>query len=542
MRPLPHSPDLTAELARRGLFFLEGPEYFQTLNAEFLPDPLLEELRKDIPLLAKFETDLGLLHINNEGTATLVRSCAGGVPLYYWQVRDVFAISSTLHQRVHCFPEEPANIDPLVCAMHASGVGVFPEGRTTVKGVRILEIGHLLKVSRRLHQPLMYWPIPRFEVSPMDPEAWLASAEMLKKTLLKKMDREMSSSGNNLVSFSGGVDSSCVVALAGALSKPTATISFITPHRGDQAEQQRQIQIGLAHAGIGQHLSEVLSNSLRARLAVQAPPLPQIQLHPVLNFLPRLVDLWGPVTLGGGEFADRLLGGRTQTIWDLARDSSLAGLRRYTTPRDFLGLSKARALWLVTPMGKFRGSPFPVRLRPWARNDLNNEYTAWLEQTIGRNDVLPRWHLRRRLMMNRAIPMNWEACSRLGVRRVYPFLCRTILDLALNSHPSDHFGVLPSGARSGPKRMLRRSLSEIVPREALYQADKPRPRHPHAPDPLPTEFFSAARSQAGELGDVIASEALATVWTAHFPEHDGLQVLGLLNIVNALRTRPLGST
>ncbi len=539
VRPLPRGPDLTAELARHGLFFVEGPEYFQTTDGTFVTAPLLNELRNDTPRLAKFETDLGFLHIPSEGAVTLVRSCAGRVPLYYWELGDVLAISSTLHQRIHCFPEQSASLDPLVCAMHVSGLLIFPEGRTTLQGVQILETGHLLKVQRPARRPRLYWPTAKERLLPATEDAWRASAEQLKKTVLQNMERELSSTKTNLFSFSGGVDSSCAVSIAGHLGKPTATYSLLSPYIEHRVDQERHIRDLHARHGVTQHLTEHLSDPLRAELAMVGPPLPQLQLHPVLGALPRLVSMWDPVTLTGGEYADRLLGGRAQTIWDLARDSTLPELRRCTTRRDFIHLSAARALWLVTPMGRFRGSPFPSGLRPWLRDNLKAEYRDWREDGIarGRTDSFPRWHLRRRIRMNAAIAMNWEACSRLGIRRTYPFLSRTLLDMALTSHPSDHFGRLPAGIRSGPKRLLRRALEGIVPHESLYQRDKPRLRHPVPPGaPLVPETFSGPWTEAGSLDGVISPDTFAAIRAGQFTTFAALQVLGLLNIVRSLRT------
>ena len=52
--------------------------------------------------------------------------------------------------------------------------------------------------------------------------------------------------------------------------------------------------------------------------------------------------------------------------------------------------------------------------------------------------------------------MHWEVTSGLGVRRVFPFVTRELLELAMELHPSELVG-------PGTKRLLRKALADDVP-------------------------------------------------------------------------------
>jgi len=538
MRPLPHGPEFTATLAENGLFFVEGPEYFQSVSGEFSLRPLLHALWQDNPDFLKFDTDLGFLHIDAEGQATLLRSCAGRVPLYVWTLAGVVAISSTLQQRIHCFPDHPAELDPLVCAMHASGVSVFPNGRTSLAGVQMLETGHFLRVqSGGVARPRKYWPVPCKALTPTPASEWLDRAAELRELLSQNLDRELSDSHNNLVSFSGGVDSSCVVSLGRRLAKPIVTYSLWPPGGSQGTPQNQHIERIRMEFGITEHLTHELSVALRAEFLVLSTPLPLFQMHPVLCFLPELVHRWQPVTLTGGEYADRLLGGRGQTLWDLSRDSSLSVLWRSTAVKDFVRLCAARTLGEVGPGRKFRGSPYALALKSWIRAEVKEEYKDWLRERSAEadNDSFPRWHLRQRIRMNAAITMNWEACSRLNVRRTYPFLTRKLLDLALTSHPADHYGRSPRQGPSSAKLLLREGLHALVPSENLHQTDKPLPNR-RVTAQIPVNLSAGRLTHLDALARVVSPEFLGLPPTNAVQPIDALLIAGLLNIVRALRT------
>lgn len=65
------------------------------------------------------------------------------------------------------------------------------------------------------------------------------------------------------------------------------------------------------------------------------------------------------------------------------------------------------------------------------------------------------------------VPMNWEACSALGVRRSLPFHTREVFELAFACHPAELYGPDP-----GAKKLLRAALRDDVPHHNLYRADK----------------------------------------------------------------------
>jgi hypothetical protein len=156
--PLPGSlPD--DELVRQHqLAFAEGRDVVLECSGK---DPVarlreVAELADSHPdRLASLPGDFGFIRFRAGGEATVVRSCGGLAPFYLKQSGNCCAIATRLGDFVRYLPEEP-RLDPLVNALWATGWGMFPDGRTFLDGVTILERGHFARLNGQL-QVGRYW-------------------------------------------------------------------------------------------------------------------------------------------------------------------------------------------------------------------------------------------------------------------------------------------------------------------------------------------------------------------------------------------------
>ncbi len=96
----------------------------------------LADVRPD--RLGSLPGDFGFIRFRPGGGATVVRSCGGLVPFYLRQTGPRWAIATRLGDLVRYLPDEP-RLDPLVNAIWATSWPLFPDGRTFLDGVTLLE-------------------------------------------------------------------------------------------------------------------------------------------------------------------------------------------------------------------------------------------------------------------------------------------------------------------------------------------------------------------------------------------------------------------
>lgn len=119
-------------------------------------------------------------------------------------------------------PEDLERIDPLVNAIWATSWCIFPDGRTFLDGVTLLEQGCFARFEEdRPLQVGRYWhPRPQHVPWPTLARA-REHTEPLRALLLAKLARDLDPTGGNLLTLSGGVDSSSLAALAaGTVGRP----------------------------------------------------------------------------------------------------------------------------------------------------------------------------------------------------------------------------------------------------------------------------------------------------------------------------------
>lgn len=490
--PLPWGPAERPEVRAAGLAFVEGEE---VVSAPQRSAAVVAELARRAPeRLASLPGDFGFLCFERDGAATAVRSAGGLVPVYLHAAGDgLLAIGTRLDYFVRFLPEPPV-LDPLVNALWTTGWPLLPDERTFLRGVSILGRGRYARARpTRSIEVGSYWD-PR----PADDERLIATpdhARRLRQILIGKLERDLHPSGGNLLTLSGGVDSSSLGALAvGALGRPTATLSFLSTDERARARDEHYIDALQGRFHFDPTWRVTLDVAKRRELLSKPHGACFHVIHPALCMLPELHARWPVRVLFGGEFADEVVG-TLAGIPDWAAHTSLrqlvaGGLSSLPSgPRDLLVWPKRRLMHaLRRPALRFPGE-LPELIRP----ELRDEYREWLERRrreAGR-DRRPLRQLAHSTEQDGFVAMNWEAASALGVRRSIPFFNREVLELAFSCHPGELIG-------PGTKKLLRTALTRDVPEENLQRPDKA--EGPHPPDaqwrwaaPLPESLRAVVR-------------------------------------------------
>lgn len=484
--PLPGStPD--GDLARRHqLAFAEGRDVLVERSGK---DPA-ERFREIVELadsnpdrLASLPGDFGFICFRAGGAATVVRSCGGLVPFYLKQSGNRFVIATRLGDFVRYLPDAP-RLDPLVNAIWASGWPMFPDGRTFLDGVTILRRGHFARREKTGRMQVeRYWhPRPKRLPYPT-PALAREHAERLRTLLVEKLTRDLDPDDGNLLTLSGGVDSSSLAVLAaGVVGRKVWTWSLLPRRERDDLVQHEMSYIEpLAQQyGFERRWSVFYHERLIFDLWRAAPRIVFHVVHPALCSLPAVMREAPVRVLFGGEFAD-VVCGSVFTVPDWARYTSVMQL--LTDSQIALKNPRAIARWMRYRYAMLRGHeplPFPrellemdiVRRKPLDlfHHAVREEYLAWWERKRKelREDTAPLRHLAIHSATQDAfVPMNWEVCSALGIRRSFPFFNREALELAFECHPAELYG-------SGTKKLLRAALHDDVPSRNLYRTDKGR--------------------------------------------------------------------
>jgi asparagine synthetase B (glutamine-hydrolysing) len=470
--PLPGDFPDSAAVRASGFAFAEGRDLVVTGDPADEMHTLgkVAELADRAPeRLGSLAGDFAFIRFRPDGEGTVVRSCGGLVPLYLWQSGPNLAVSTRLGDFVRYLPEEP-RIDPLVNAVWTTTYCVFPDQRTFLAEVSILDRGHAAVLSphrsvalRRYWQPRVNW-VPR-----PTPARVAEHATRLRTLLIEKLSRDLASEGGNLLTLSGGVDSSALAALAvGVVGRPVWTWSLL-PGQEDRFQHEMSYIGPLAsRLGIDRSWSvRVHSPMTTLDLLREAPPVVFHVMHPALCALPGIVREAPVRVMFGGEFADEICGsGGTTPDW--SAHTSLFGLLRNlgrlpSGPKDVARWAKHRVLQVV---GRPR-LPFPSALPELVRPKLRMEYREWFDRrrSAAARDLLDRRYLALCAETGGFVPMNWEAASALGVRRSFPFFTREVLELGFECHPEELVG-------PGTKKLLRAALGEDVPLRNLQRPDK----------------------------------------------------------------------
>ncbi|MDN5939313.1 MAG: asparagine synthase-related protein, partial [Salinisphaera sp.] len=491
---LPETEADPATLRDHGLVFIEGRDILSCPATPSEPEPwakLAERTSCRPHTLDELPGDFSFLHFDAQGALTSVRACGGRVPLYLWQGSGRAAVATRMHYLIRHAGAAP-RLDAMVCGIWATGFPLLPDARSPIADVYILPRGRTARLRRSGGFHITpYWD-PRPDRLPIPPAGLQEEhGRRLRALLLSYLERELDARGANLLTLSGGADSASLAALAaGTLGKTISTWSMLPPPGPALDLEASYISPLLRSLRVKNQFRVHCQLGDRVDMQAQSPfaamPIP----HPALCALPGLLGKQPIRVLFGGEMADELVGSRNFTLPDWLTHTSLR--RLLTAPGAWPRGYRDPAAWVKARWAHLRRNPpvpAPARLRAFSPARLQEEYRDWLGGHIRRAaaDRRPLRFLALRCELDGVLPMNWEACSALGIRRAWPFFHREILDLAFTCHPCELIG-------PGDKRLLRRALVNDVPAHNLQRTDAghwgaairgaPPARHGPLPDAL----------------------------------------------------------
>jgi Asparagine synthase len=447
--------------------------------------------------LAELPGDFGFVRSRPDGTALAVRSCGGLAPLYLHRREGGGLALGTLLNYFPRFIPTRFHPDPLVNAHFELSVTLI-QGRTFVDGVSILpRASHTELLAGQTSRTGIYWD-PRPDVG--------------------------DELGHNLLSLSGGVDSSSLAALAaGTLGRGLSSWSLIPPPEPAHSRELSYIDSLVSRFGIKPARKLEFTEEQHRRWIAGAPGLPFQILNPALCDLPRISAEQEVRVLMCGLFADEACGHK-QRMPDWILHTSLRSLLRGAPVpfgrRDYLSWARRRlreALGLPPRIQKAGDLPM------WARPETVAEHREWLRgrRAAWARDRRPLKWFADLVAKDGWVAMNWEGTAPLGVRRSLPFFNREVLELAFQCHPCELLG-------PGPKRRLREALRDDVPATHLLRPDKAVWR-PH--------LITARWTMHGEL-PAAAAPIVRSDWLPRPPPalsfNDGLQLTYAIRVAEYL--------
>jgi asparagine synthetase B (glutamine-hydrolysing) len=420
--------------------------------------------------LGTFPGDFGFVHFRPRGEASLVRSCGGLAPLYFWQDEDRTGVTTFYTWFVRFLPQR-FELDALPNAIWAMGHSIFPDNRTFLNGVSIVPRGHCVTLRRRKTISVtQYWDPRPNRLPRMTRDSQREHADRLRNILFDKLETELHPSGGNLLTLSGGVDSSCLAALATQkLGKRIGTFSVVPSREDLLAHEMRFIRPLIEQPNVERSWFLTIGNEPQLNLVDSAPAVAFYVPHPALCKLQEIHREWPVRVLFGGEWADEMCGSHF-TMADWKQQVALGRLigqwlcgRMPVGPLDPLRVIKHR---LKAAAGRY-ASPF-VPMPDLFADQVRAEYQDWIDRRLKVMQSDPRpWkflseHLRQ---SDGYIAMNWEATTALGIRRSLPFVNREMFELTYSCRGEELLG-------PKTKKLLRRALRDNVPRDNLYRSDK----------------------------------------------------------------------
>lgn len=454
-----------------GLAFAEGRQHIADSQPN---DPgtafrrLAELTDREPEKLAQMPGDFTFLRFRPDGSVSAVRACAGLVPIYWREHQAGLALSTRLEYLVRYLPV--ANeLDPLVNAMWMTGRAAFPEGRTFVRGIFALERATCMAFAPGgTTTKIRYWSPPQRELSVPSPAAIAEHVAGLRELVVRALATQLTPGEGNLLSLSGGVDSSTLGAVAGGIvGRKFSCWSMLAAPEEEYLKERSYIDEIVQRFGVQRRWDMRLTKDARFRLMKSSPPIVFHVLLPVLCCLSELKREAPIKVIFGGEYADSICGAFltmpdwiAQTpLWKL-----VAGWRQLPNgPRDFARWFKHRLLSTIgRPM-----VPLLPDLPDMFAAPVREEYRDWYskQQRLRAADPLPWGYRAASLRWSEFTTQSWEGATALGVRRCFPFFSRELMDLAYAMHPMELIG-------PGYKKPLRAAFDDVVPHRNLYRPDR----------------------------------------------------------------------
>lgn len=466
IQPLPRTSTDHVLCTANRLVILQAPASMRTGPDRRLEAASLADIARNRPLgLGEYPGDCALVTLDDHGEYHLVASPGSLPPLYYSRDGDTVTLASRLDWIAAMRPA-PIAMDRLAAALWANLTPLYLDGRTVIEGVRRIRRGTHRQADAS--QPGFETDLTTRFLGKAGADCAATKFEVagaLHDAVLKAMDVELTSDGLNLLSLSGGTDSSTLAILARLLGKPFKAVSLMPTELARREHELSYIREALGERYPNEWLEIPWPHKeYWAEVMREAPDILHPVMHPVLCKLGAIRNAHAVATYFGGEFCDELIGGISVfTEWCASRSPATAWKHtpirmagRTLTFRHYLA-ERARAALTHRPAGA------PRRLPDYFDASVRDEYSSWLRLQSGRGAVGPlaRWYG----LYSPLVDMNWEASSHYGVRRSFPFAGRHVLSL-LNRTSAD--------LRLGPrhKELFRLAFRSEVPPGILDRGEK----------------------------------------------------------------------
>ena len=468
---VPDSVPDDATVRGLGLAFAEGRHRIAGSHPD---DPAaafqrLVELTDHAPeRLAQMPGDFTFLRFRPDGSVSAVRACAGLVPIYWRAHQAGLALGTRLEYLVRYLPD--ANeLDPLVNALWMTGRAAFPEGRTFVRGIFALERATCMAFTpSRQTTKTRYWS-PRQRALPLPSSTTVTEhVARLRELVIESLATQLMPGEGNLLTLSGGVDSSTLGAVAGGIvGRKFSCWSMLAAPEEEYLKERSYIDEIVQRFGVERRWDMRLTRDARFRLMQSSAPIVFHVLLPVLCCLPELKREAPIKVVFGGEYADSVCGAYV-TMPDWIAQTPLwklvTGCQQLPNgPRDFARWFKHR---LLTASGR-PAVPLLPELPDLFAAPVREEYRTWYsqQQHLRATDALPWSYRAASLQWSEFTTQSWEGCTALGVRRCFPFFSREMMELAHSMHPAELLG-------PGHKKPLRAAFHDVVPHRNLYRPDR----------------------------------------------------------------------
>jgi hypothetical protein len=458
------------------IFMAQGADLFPAngksspFNAIAIKKDLLEATRY---CATATTSDFSAAHLGENGTLTVMQSHAALMPIFTAQNKNWLLWSTSLDFAALARPTAP-ELDDTIAAMVASVTNLFAEGRSLIQGIAEEKRGQRIRLKPQqgnrytnCDDEFLGKPLANAH---MDKESCGAA---LRKIVLDNLKKDLSDKHTNLLSLSGGRDSSTLALLCQDHLKIPFTTASLTPSQGDWKSKELDPILALLKGTPAQNklIIDWPDGAYQANVLNKKPPTAHFVLHPMLCELSTITAKKRVDVYFGGEFCDELIGGGDVLDEWLSDQGLFKSLRRLPIKTQ-TGTITSRKLIKIYLYTKHRwsnkllqvkyGDGLPDFIAPDLKKPIR---TLLIKQSrfglTASEQPLHRFHQEYASVLG----MNWAACSIMGIRRSFPLLTRETLTLLRGTHAKHRLG--PKS-----KELFTAAFKGLVPANTLEREGK----------------------------------------------------------------------
>ncbi|MFT7405594.1 MAG: hypothetical protein ACI955_002666 [Zhongshania sp.] len=491
------------------VFMAQGADLFPTddksspFNAIAIKKDLIEATRY---CATATTSDFSAAHLGENGTLTVMQSHAALMPIFTAQNKNWLLWSTSLDFAALARPAAP-ELDDAIAAMVASLASLFAEGRSLIQGIAEEKRGQRIRLKPQkkncytnCDDEFLGKPLANAH---MDKESCGAA---LRKIVLDNLKKDLSGKHTNLLSLSGGRDSSTLALLCQDHLKIPITTASLTPSQGDWKSKELDSILALLKDTPAQNklIIDWPDGSYQANVLNKKPPTAHFVLHPMLCELSFITAKKRVDVYFGGEFCDELIGGEAvlgEWLADLGFFKSHSKLpiktqTRIVTSRHLIKTYlNTKHRWSNKLLQVKYGDGVPGFIAPDLKNPIRTLLIKGSHFGLSASEQpLHRFHQKYAAVLG----MNWAACSIMGIRRSFPLLTRETLTLLRGTHAKHRLA--PKS-----KELFTAAFKSLVPAGILERegkgfmsVDMPKQTKPPKASPV-HRIFDHSAFQSNEL-------------------------------------------